>query len=116
MYPQSISPATLLTLLTLAGSSLSLPNLLARSDAPTLQCSNDFPIQHLCKVTGEAKPVNPGQDNSDYNIIFNVYAPARKDQDPSKPWPYLASTWQQIVKNADWKNKDYELDIPAIKD
>ncbi|KAL8691307.1 MAG: hypothetical protein Q9218_003436 [Villophora microphyllina] len=100
----------------LAGSSLSLPNLLSRGDAPAITCSDNFPVQHVSKVTGEAKPLDPGKDTSDYNIIFNVYAPARKDQDVLKPWPYLANTWQQVVKNADWKNKDYELDIPAIKD
>ncbi|KAL8765926.1 MAG: hypothetical protein Q9194_006422 [Teloschistes cf. exilis] len=116
MYSTSISPSTLFTLALLAGSSLSLPNLLGRDDTPTIKCSDDFPIQHVCKVTGEAKPLDVGNDNSDYNIIFNVYAPARKDQDRSKPWPYLANTWQQVVKNADWKKKDYELDIPAVKD
>lgn len=116
MYSTSINPSTLLTLALLAGSSLSLPNLLRRDDTSTIKCSDDFPIQHVCKVTGEAKPLDVGNDNSDYNIIFNVYAPASKDQDKSKPWPYLANTWQQVVKNADWKKKDYELDIPAIKD
>lgn len=116
MYSTSIRSSTLFALALLAGSSLSLPNLLGRDDASTIKCSEDFPIQHVCKVTGEAKPIDIGNENSDYNIIFNVYAPARKDQEKNKPWPYLANTWQQVVKNADWKKKDYELDIPAIKD
>ncbi|KAL8642502.1 MAG: hypothetical protein Q9228_000820 [Teloschistes exilis] len=75
----SINPSTVCTLALLAGSSLALPNLHPRDDASTLTCENGFTFFKGCKVTGEAKPYLPGDPNSDYNVVVNVYGPLKPD-------------------------------------